>query len=451
MLCEARWQSLKAGFAVADEEHIRQLKQGVDAWNTWRRNSLAPLIFPALTGANLSRANLRGLHLNHANLTGANLTGANLTDANLRGAILSNAYLTSAGLRGANLIGANLSGANLSGSGLSVTNLTSAGLSGANLTGANLTNANLTGANLIDANLSGANLSGANLSGTNLSGADLRVVSLRGANLSRANLSGADLTYANLTGANLTDANLSITNLTSAGLTGANLTGANLSGANLSDAVLLETIFVDVDLTSVIGLEKCTHRGPSTVDHRTLQKSGSLPVSFLRNVGLPERLIDYLPSLLNQAIQHYSCFISYSTIDQDFANRLHADLQYKGVRCWFAPHDLRIGDKILDEIDNAIRLRDKVLLILSEHSIGSDWVEDEVKKAFEEERTRVPKQTVLFPIRLDDAVMDTKEAWAGLLRRDRNIGDFRRWEDHGAYKQSFERVMRDLTIPPKIP
>jgi hypothetical protein len=59
--------------------------------------------------------------------------------------------------------------------------------------------------------------------------------------------------------------------------------------------------------------------------------------------------------------------------DQDFADRIHTDLQNKGVRCWFAPHDMPIGGKILDEIDDAIRLRDKVLLILSEHSIRSDW------------------------------------------------------------------------------
>ena len=73
-----------------------------------------------------------------------------------------------------------------------------------------------------------------------------------------------------------------------------------------------------------------------------------------------------------------------------------------------------IGAKILDAIDEAIRLRDKVLLILSEDAIASDWVEDEVTKAFDEERRR--KRAVLFPIRLDDAVMETNEAWARLLR-----------------------------------
>ena len=88
------------------------------------------------------------------------------------------------------------------------------------------------------------------------------------------------------------------------------------------------------------------------------------------------------------------------------------------------------------------------MLILSEHSINSNWVEDEVTAGFEEERKR--GQTVLFPIRLDDQVLRTKEAWAAKLRA-RNIGDFRRWKDHDAYKKSFERVLRDLTIPPSVP
>ena len=187
-----------------------------------------------------------------------------------------------------------------------------------------------------------------------------------------------------------------------------------------------------------------THEGPSSIDHRTLEKSPNLPLAFLRGVGLPDRLIEYLPSLLNQPIQFYSCFISYSVKDEDVAERLHADLQNKGVRCWFAPHDLPIGAKILDGIDEAIRLRDKVLLILSEHSIKSDWVEDEVTTAFEEERKR--GQPMLFPIRLDDTVIDTPEAWAAKLRA-RNIGDFRHWKDHDKYQKSLERVLRDLSVP----
>ncbi|MGQ0445357.1 MAG: toll/interleukin-1 receptor domain-containing protein [Beijerinckiaceae bacterium] len=94
-----------------------------------------------------------------------------------------------------------------------------------------------------------------------------------------------------------------------------------------------KTVLADVDLSAVTGLETCCHAGPSIVDYRTLQESGRLLLAFLRGVGLPDSFIEYLPSLLNQPIQMYSCFISYSSKDQDFAERLHADLQNKGVRC----------------------------------------------------------------------------------------------------------------------
>jgi hypothetical protein len=53
---------------------------------------------------------------------------------------------------------------------------------------------------------------------------------------------------------------------------------------------------------------------------------------FFAALGLPDRLIDFVPSLLNQAIQYYSCFISYSSRDQDFADRIHQDLQDKAIR-----------------------------------------------------------------------------------------------------------------------
>jgi len=111
---------------------------------------------------------------------------------------------------------------------------------------------------------------------------------------------------------------------------------------------------------------------PRVIDFQTLAKSGHLPVGFLRGCGLPDALIEYLPSFLNKPIQFYSCFISYSTKGQGFSDRLSADLQNMGVRCWLAPEDLKIGDRLRRRIDEAIRLHDKLLLILSEHSVRSD-------------------------------------------------------------------------------
>ena len=190
------------------------------------------------------------------------------------------------------------------------------------------------------------------------------------------------------------------------------------------------------------GLADCHHSGPSTIDFRTLTLSQNLPISFLRGCGLPDTLIDYLPSLRGNAIQFYSCFISYSTKDQVCTDRLHADLQNKGVRCWFAPHDLPIGAPTRDTIYEAIVHQDRLLLILSKASIGSRWVEDEVEKAYAEEGSR--KKTILFPIRIDNTVISTEKAWAVTLREQRHIGDFRQWKKPAEYQKSLDRLLRDL-------
>jgi hypothetical protein len=259
-------------------------------------------------------------------------------------------------------------------------------------------------------------------------------------------LSEADLRQADLSEAHLNMADLSGAVLREANLKKANLSYVNLSHANMAMAELGDTVFGDVDLTKTRGLDECWHHGPSVVDFRTLCRSGNLPINFLRGCGLPDTLIEYLPSLRGDAIRFYSCFISFSAKDQVFADRLYADLQNNGVRCWFAPHDLPIGAKTWDAIDEAIRLREKLLVILSKASLASDWVEDEVTKAFAEERSR--KETVLFPIRIDNAVMDTGEPWAVKLRDQRNIGDFRKLKNPEAYQKSLDGLLRDLTTSP---
>jgi hypothetical protein len=337
----------------------------------------------------------------------------------------------------------------LTGAYLSGTDLKKANLSGTDLTKADLSRARLVEASLSRAHLTLANLTGADLSSANLSGAQLAAAHLVEAELFGAVLAGANLSRANLTRANLNEADLSGADLFGAALFAANLNAAILTDTKLQDTALLETLFINISLAKTRALDRCNHVGPSTIDHRTLQLSGPLPLAFLRGCGLPDKWIEYLPSLLNQPIQHYSCFISYSSKDEDFAKRLYADLQDKGVRSWYAPHDLPIGAKTWDAIDEAIKLRDKLLLILSENSIASDWVEDEVSKAFAEERAR--KVLVLFPVRIDDVAMTTAEPWAVKLRDQRNIGDFREWKEHNSYQKSLERLLRDLKVPESKP
>jgi uncharacterized protein YjbI with pentapeptide repeats len=92
---------------MADEEQLRILKQGVDAWNAWRQQ--AGNIRINLREAILIEAELHGADLHGADLCGANLGRANLRTAALDGANLNRANLIEADLRGdANLTEANL-------------------------------------------------------------------------------------------------------------------------------------------------------------------------------------------------------------------------------------------------------------------------------------------------------------------------------------------------------
>lgn len=84
------------------------------------------------------------------------------------------------------------------------------------------------------------------------------------------------------------------------------------------------------------------------------------------------------------------------------------------MRCWFALENLKIGDKLRPSIDESIRLYDKLLLVLSEHSVASQWVEQEVETALEKERKE--QRAVLFPILLDRAIMDIEGGWPALIR-----------------------------------
>jgi Pentapeptide repeats (8 copies)/TIR domain len=245
---------------MANEGHLAKLKEGLEAWNEWRKanHEIAPdlsgaeLVWIVLNGVELSRTNLRRANLAEAELRGANFSASDLSWANLR-----------------------------------------------------------------DADLQDTNFSGANLIGSDLSGAHLKGAYLAESNLNRANLSHADLAYASI--------------------------GWTVFGNNV--------------LSEAKGLTTVRHEGASLIGIDTIYSSqGRIPRSFLRGAGVPELLIEYMPSLVaSGAVQFYSCFISYSTKDQGFADRLHADLQNNGVRCWFAPHDVQGGKKLHEQIDEAIR------------------------------------------------------------------------------------------------
>jgi uncharacterized protein YjbI with pentapeptide repeats len=184
--------------------------------------------------------------------------------------------------------------------------------------------------------LDGADFSGTDLEGTklpkqlariNVNGAKLKGVDLAGAILVSATMRSADARGAVLSMAKLMLVDGHDADFRGADFTGSDMRVADFSKADLSQARFGDNILGATNFRGANGLDSCTHLSPSTIDLRTLARSGPLPSSFLRGCGLPDRIIEYLPSLLQQPLQFHSCFISYSSKDQAFADRLYADLQ----------------------------------------------------------------------------------------------------------------------------
>ncbi len=325
-------------------------------------------------------------------------------------------------------------------------------------------------ADLGDSDLESADLHGAKLERSQLERADLTKANCRGTRLREANLFEAELGAVDLGLADLGGANLS-----KARLGHANLRMANLAGANFDQVHIEGTTFSDVDLSESLRLENVTHDGPSHISVDTIYKSrGKIPEVFLRGCGLQDWEIELVKlyrtdasasdvtSTLyrvaelraSQGIHYHSCFISHSTQDQEFADRLYADLQAKGVRCWFAPHDIKGGRKIHEQLDEAIRLHDKLLLILSPSSMSSNWVQTEIANAREREERE--KKQLLFPITL--APFEDVKKWklpdgdTGLdsarVVREYFIPDFSNWKNHDSYQSAFNRLVRDLKAEP---
>ncbi|HEV7906046.1 MAG TPA: toll/interleukin-1 receptor domain-containing protein [Pyrinomonadaceae bacterium] len=324
--------------------------------------------------------------------------------------------------------------------------LSDADLSGRDLVSweiVDLSNTNLRRVNFSGANLSQADLSGSDLTEASLVSGNFRHASLSNANLTKANLSSADFKHADLNGANLFEARLTLTNLTNADLNSADFSGSKLGA----------TIFGKNNLSEVKGLASVKHEAPSIIGIDTLYLSGGkIPEVFLRGCGVPDEFIAYLPALIGarQAIQFYSCFISYSSKDEEFCRRLHARMRAEHLRVWFAPEDMKGGEKLGEQIDRAIQMHDRLLIVLSEESLRSKWVMTEIRRARKTELREGRRK--LFPIRLCSYEQllgwESLDAASGEDLADEVRGyfipDFSNWKDHDAFESAFDRLLKDL-------
>lgn len=162
----------------------------------------------------------------------------------------------------------------------------------------------------------------------------------------------------------------------------------------------------------------------------------------------------YVPDVKNAKFKidrnFFSCFISYSHKDKAFVQYLNDKLKERGIRVWYAPEDLKPGQKIHEEIDKAIHLFDKLLIVISENSMNSEWVKTEIRKA----RKREIKEgkRILFPISITD--FDKIRKWElfdadsgkdlAVEMREYLIPDFSNWENETEFNKAFTKLVEGL-------
>jgi uncharacterized protein YjbI with pentapeptide repeats len=275
--------------------------------------------------------------------------------------------------------------------------------------------------------------SGANLSHSRFDDSILRGIVFHGATFDGASLVDTDLSRADLRGVTFKGAFLN----------GTNFNRAQLAGADFTDAELSRTLLTDVDLSEVKGLDAAHHMTPSEISLSTLTASRfKLSPAFLRRAGVSRGLIEDLAKGQRFARQYETCFLSYSSKDTPFAEKLYRSLEDAGVRVFWDRFDVLPGEFLRDQIIEAIYEHDRLIVVLSDNGMASDWVRQEIELAWRH------KHDSLAPIRLCE--IDKVRAWtakhetlpdlAGLFP----VLDFSAWRNESEYAHAVSLLLRSL-------
>jgi hypothetical protein len=198
----------------------------------------------------------------------------------------------------------------------------------------------------------------------------------------------------------------------------------------------------NIDLSTVRGLDRVVHFGPSSVGIDTIYKSkGAIPDLFLAGAGTPDAFIFLNERLTKHQMQLFTCFIRYERENQEFAEHLYTHLQQNGIRCWLAPEDVRGGINAWGIIYRSTMMTSSLVLILSEESIYSGWFQEEVSMALKMER--IYGKRILFPICLNIGAMEKEEIWASELQS-RQLSDFSEWKEKDRFESELTKLANEL-------
>ncbi|WP_025693886.1 toll/interleukin-1 receptor domain-containing protein [Paenibacillus durus] len=117
-----------------------------------------------------------------------------------------------------------------------------------------------------------------------------------------------------------------------------------------------------------------------------------------------------------------SIFLSHTSFDKPFVEKLARDLKRIGVNVWFDKWEIKIGDSITWKIEDGIRENEYLGIILSPESLKSEWVRSELGAAWVKQMQQ--KKVFVLPIYY-------RECEIPYFLADRRFADFRNDYENG--------------------
>ena len=105
---------------------------------------------------------------------------------------------------------------------------------------------------------------------------------------------------------------------------------------------------------------------------------------------------------MNASFTH-DVFLSHSSKDKNLVRKLAEQLRSDGFQVWFDEWEIQPGDMISWKIEQGLQKSRVLVLIMSSHAFGSDWVSLERHTILFRDCTN--KQRRFIPVLLDDAVV----------------------------------------------
>lgn len=162
-------------------------------------------------------------------------------------------------------------------------------------------------------------------------------------------------------------------------------------------------------------------------------KVGSFEVEVSED---PDKTLREIADRIAEVQQRPRVFLSYTSVDKEFADRLTKNLRERNVEVWAADEQIQAGDSISQKIKEGLTSSQWVIFLVSEDSMKSTYINRELELALDEEKGR--ERPFIIPVLIKgDQIPDPL--------KDKAYADFR-----SSYDAGLNNVLAALKVSPLI-